>query len=116
MTELNPLTTSKYTTDILHKLGEEEHWSVEDAMFFLNGIPDADVVPKSEYEKAIEVIKEVHSLAGEVKADIPLLVKHTKEETAREIFEAFDEMMISVSAITGLTFIGCGKYAKLKKK
>lgn len=48
---------------------------------------DAYQKQKSEHEEAIEVIKETHRLAGEVKADIPLLVKHTKEETAREIFE-----------------------------
>ncbi len=44
MTELKPLTTFKYTTDILQKLVEEKHWSAEDAMKFLNEIPTADVV------------------------------------------------------------------------
>lgn len=44
MTELKPLTTFKYTTDILQKLVEKKHWSAEDAMKFLNEIPTADVV------------------------------------------------------------------------
>ena len=59
----------------------------------IDNAPTADVVPKSEYEKAIEIIKQVHRLAGEVKADIPLLVKHTKEETAREIFKELDKAL-----------------------
>lgn len=54
MTELKPLTTVKYTTDILQKLVEKEHWSAEDAMFLLNGIPDADVAPRAEVFEEVD--------------------------------------------------------------
>jgi hypothetical protein len=86
MTELKPLTTLKRTTDILHKLVEEEHWSAEDAMFFLNTIPDADVAPKSESEFDSIPVEAAESLKEKA-------VEKAKAEVAREIFEEIEKCM-----------------------
>ena len=72
---------------------------------------DAYQKQKSEHEKAIEVIKETHRLAGEVKAEVPLLVKHTKEETAREIFEEIEKLHLHIT-----NEFDARRYVKLKKK
>ena len=52
--------------------------------------PTADVVPKSEYEKAVKVIEKVKCLTAEIKADLPIHNKQIKTETAREIFKELD--------------------------
>lgn len=62
------------------------------AISAIRDVPTADVIPRSEYEKVMGVIKEVHRLATEVKAELPLLVKQTKTEIAREIFEEIDKL------------------------
>jgi hypothetical protein len=99
MAELKPLTTFKHTTDILHKLVEEEHWSAENAMFFLNTIPDADVAPKSEVERWRRNLEAVLEERAE-----------TKQEVAMEIFEDLESMIYEHGVIN------CHKLAELTKK
>lgn len=56
----------------------------------IDRMPTADVVPKSEYDKAVNVIEKVKCLTAEIKADLPLHNKQIKTETAREIFKELD--------------------------
>lgn len=78
----------KYAGDIMPKL-LDIGFDLETASDFLNSIPDADVVPKSEY---IQQIAEVQGL----------------REAIREIFEEVDHFI--------LIPLCNKKYAELKKK
>ena len=71
----------------------------------------ADVVPRSEYEKAIGVIKEVHRLATEAKANLPFHNEMIKTETAREIFSELEKLHLHIT-----NEFDARRYAKLKKK
>lgn len=90
-----------------------EHLAVilEETKIELKAMRGAANSLKMHYEKAMEVQKEVHRLASEIKAELPLAYAEVAKNVASEIFAEIEKLHLHITNDFDLR-----RYAELEKK
>ena len=89
MAEIKLQKRYKYAGDIFQGLVENAGFQPEVAAALLNDIPDADVVPRAEFDRVVRELERVEALYFAKDTQL----EDAKAEEAREIFDELEEIL-----------------------